>query len=173
MRALGIPQEAPLVAGGAEWSMGLAVYIRGHIVGLLRREAARVRLGHVVPNKGRHSGDSIHARARVVGIRSPESGESGIFSVAIRSVAQCALFRKDLLSANGVAHAGGQRDEPPARQRFAGWLALRQPLGVSDKRDHLGARTGKRAPIFAALEALVDALFEGDNAFLALAVHGK
>ena len=70
---------------------------------LLRRQAAWIRLGHVVLNEGSHFPDLVHASAIAIGVWPPEGRDRGWLARALRTMTHLTLLRIDVAAAIGVA----------------------------------------------------------------------
>lgn len=108
-----------------KWFVRLALNKCGYIISLLRCQAPRTVLGHVVLNERRHFGYVVHSRAGVVRARTPQGGYRGRFSDTFQFVAHCALLHIDPTSAFPVSTELRKLDEAASWKRTARHLILR------------------------------------------------
>ena len=151
--------------------MRLAVHVGGDVVSLLRRQAAWIRLGHVVLNEGSHFPDLVHASAVAIGVWPPEGRDRGWLARALCTMTQRTLLGIDLAAAIDVAGEFGQLYKSATRKRAAGYLVFGKPLRIGNESHHFAAVVRNPVAAFTALKALLDPLFECDNLFFTIAIH--
>jgi len=104
--------------------MRFAVYVGGDVESLLRRQAAWIRLGHVVLNEGSHFPDLVHASAIAIGVWSPEGRDRGWLAHALRTMTHRTLLRIDVAAAIDVAREFRQLYKSTTYKRAARYWSL-------------------------------------------------